>query len=129
MTTDLAPDDPRHGTRTGYQRGCRCDRCTDAHRVRCAQWRQHVAPLPDGDPRHGTTNGYRNYGCRCGPCTDANSNAPRPTLTPGSPRHGTLTGYQYGCRCSACREAHRLAKRDYLARAREWARLAQEAAS
>lgn len=26
------PLDNRHGTRTGYEYGCRCDRCLEAHR-------------------------------------------------------------------------------------------------
>ncbi len=25
------PEDPRHGTKTGYAYGCRCDRCKQAH--------------------------------------------------------------------------------------------------
>ena len=28
------PDDPRHGTAHGYDVGCRCDRCRDAHNER-----------------------------------------------------------------------------------------------
>lgn len=25
------PEDPRHGTKTGYAYGCRCERCVQAH--------------------------------------------------------------------------------------------------
>lgn len=27
------PDDPQHGTRTGYNYGCRCERCSEASRT------------------------------------------------------------------------------------------------
>lgn len=63
----------KHGSKTKYNRGCRCDECraanTEHHRRRLAA---HPG-LPEGDPRHGTKNGYCNYACRCGPCKVAGS--------------------------------------------------------
>jgi hypothetical protein len=36
----IPPDDPRHGTATGYHRGrCRCADCTEAHRIAVATYR------------------------------------------------------------------------------------------
>jgi 5-methylcytosine-specific restriction endonuclease McrA len=36
----LAPDDPRHGTTTGYARGCRCDPCREAEAARNKAYRE-----------------------------------------------------------------------------------------
>jgi len=30
---------PDHGDASMYARGCRCDRCSEANRVRCREWR------------------------------------------------------------------------------------------
>lgn len=36
---ELAPDDPRHGTRNGYDNHyCRCDRCRNANRISHASY-------------------------------------------------------------------------------------------
>lgn len=61
-----------HGIRSTYVYGCRCEECTEAHRVYCAQrrWSGVLADKPD-DPRHGTPSGYTNYGCRCLACRQA----------------------------------------------------------
>lgn len=38
------PDDRAHGTKTGYDYGCRCDRCREAlHKVRAAQYQRMKA--------------------------------------------------------------------------------------
>ena len=34
------PDDPRHGTYTGYCYGCRCDRCVRENRDYMRKWRE-----------------------------------------------------------------------------------------
>ena len=36
----IGPDDPRHGTRTGYGTGCRCEDCTSAATLYQNQLRQ-----------------------------------------------------------------------------------------
>jgi hypothetical protein len=57
----------KHGTRSRYNAGCRCDECRGAKRLAMGrQRRSGVAPT------HGLS-GYRNYGCRCATCTAANS--------------------------------------------------------
>ena len=68
------PDDPRHGTLTGYVRyNCKCEPCKEARNTYRRQKIQENLDkgLPKDDPRHGTTNGYSYWGCRCEPCTEA----------------------------------------------------------
>lgn len=133
------PHDRRHGTRTGYLYGCRCDRCRRAQRDysssfsgeyrKAKQFKQFKELLADpDDPRHGTKTGYA-YGCRCEECRKANSDYERgrgrrrdPEVErerrrlrlaemqadPHDRRHGTPTGYSYGCRCEMCRAAGRV---------------------
>lgn len=36
----MTPDDPRHGTANGYQRGCRCDKCRRAKADQLADYRK-----------------------------------------------------------------------------------------
>lgn len=69
MTT--VDTDLEHGTRVGYQRGCKCADCKAAAARYLANWRASKTGLPEGDPRHGTVNGYENYGCRCALCAEA----------------------------------------------------------
>lgn len=74
-----APFQPaRHGTKSKYDAGCRCEPCTRANRVSMERWREGAAALlavfPELVP-HGTVGGYRNYGCRCRACTTAHSAA------------------------------------------------------
>jgi len=59
------PDDPRHGSINAYTRGCRCDKCKEANRLRAQKVRS--TGLVEGDPRHGKLAGY-SQGCRCDPC-------------------------------------------------------------
>jgi hypothetical protein len=68
----LAPDDPRHGKASTYNRfRCKCEKCTAAWRIKCQEMKdQRLASVKDeSDPRHGTPNFYGNYGCRCERCT------------------------------------------------------------
>lgn len=80
----------RHGTRSSYCRGCRCDECRRAntvrHRAANSSWKaahkrrnyerrifvagRWVAPLPD--ERHGKLDTYIRHGCRCISCARAN---------------------------------------------------------
>ena len=103
-----------HGTVSGYEKGCRCDGCRNAKRLRAANYRKNKHPIKNKERKfvekahHGTTTGYK-QGCRCEECTKANSlykrkwtkearNKPTP--------HGTLGGYQYwNCRCEECTKA------------------------
>lgn len=57
----------KHGTRSCYSIGCRCDDCREANRVYMAECRHSGKP-----PTHGLS-GYKNYGCRCRICTAANT--------------------------------------------------------
>jgi WhiB family redox-sensing transcriptional regulator len=65
--------DEAHGTRTTYNRGCRCDACRIANR-RYAETRRRAAgmqPLAVGPQTgHGTLAHYR-QGCRCDACRSA----------------------------------------------------------
>jgi hypothetical protein len=68
----LAPDDPRHGKASTYNRfRCKCEKCTAAWRDKCQEMKdKRLAAVKDeNDPRHGTPNFYGNYGCRCERCT------------------------------------------------------------
>jgi hypothetical protein len=70
----------RHGTTTGYGRGCRCDQCKTAKAQADATYRARVQPavvrgdvqpaVVRGDVQHGTTHGYAK-GCRCDDCRAA----------------------------------------------------------
>lgn len=66
--TELAADDPRHGTTNGYGNlGCRCEACRAAHRASHAAYlaRQRAAGRIIG--AHGSEVAYET-GCRCEPC-------------------------------------------------------------
>lgn len=60
------PEDKRHGTRTGYGIGCRCERCSGADRKARNAARLELETNPD-DPRHGTYAGAVAK-CSCEPC-------------------------------------------------------------
>jgi len=73
------------GTPGRYRAGCRCDRCREAQRRRCAVEKaarlalreevdgRLVAPVPA--ELHGRLSTYNNRGCRCDPCRAAGSAA------------------------------------------------------
>lgn len=70
-----------HGTRTGYQKGCRCEPCVTANGHYMASWRRSTGRtkastiyVPNrylNEAEHGTRAKYVG-GCRCEPCTVAN---------------------------------------------------------
>jgi Zn ribbon nucleic-acid-binding protein len=66
-----------HGRRSRYTAGCRCPRCSEAHRdyQRELQAKRRAHGLPSDDPRHGTMTGYDNHGCRCPRCRAAAQHA------------------------------------------------------
>ena len=65
------------GSSTGYNHGCRCPDCCQAHRNRMARYRRKIRSRFVPARVHGTTNGYQNYGCRCVPCRAAAAEAER----------------------------------------------------
>lgn len=74
----LSEEDPRHGQASSYRnRGCRCDRCREAHRLDKARRR---AEGPKGTyaktAEHGTRSRYAR-GCRCDECRAATTAAAR----------------------------------------------------
>jgi hypothetical protein len=58
-----------HGTPSAYNKGCRCDTCSEANREYRKQARAKM--LASGNTPHGTVSGYRNWGCRCDLCKTA----------------------------------------------------------
>lgn len=65
-----------NGTRSGYQRGCRCPDCVESNQASLrlsAQKRFERAKVDPSIVPHGTINGYRNYACRCSRCKAAGS--------------------------------------------------------
>lgn len=72
----------RHGTRTGYVQGCRCEPCVVANREWKRGWRgqrpldEYLADLEARREKHGL-NAY-GRGCRCDVCTQANTEKCRP---------------------------------------------------
>lgn len=75
---ELSPDDPRHGSGTGYAvYKCRCESCRTWASLerRTALERRKQEGLPEDDYRHGTSTGYKTWGCRCVECRGANASA------------------------------------------------------
>lgn len=68
------PTVAKHGLRSTYVNwGCRCQKCTDAHKASCRlEHRSRTTRAAVGAPGvpHGTANGY-NWGCRCDDCHTA----------------------------------------------------------
>lgn len=62
-----------------YSRGCRCESCTEQHRIKQNEDndRREARGLPDDDPRHGKYTTYTNYRCRCLRCTTAETERQR----------------------------------------------------
>lgn len=69
------PVDHGHGDYRTYNKGCRCDDCREAQRLRCAELRTTRAQDPAAADRagHGKASTYKNYGCRCKACSKANT--------------------------------------------------------
>lgn len=74
----------RHGRESGYNSGCRCTPCTEAHRLRGINERQRRREL-----------------------TAANGGV-APT-----DKHGAATRENWGCNCAVCIEGKRLANAAY----------------
>jgi hypothetical protein len=128
--TGKKPGIPKHGTVSGYSRGCRCDDCRTAKRAYSQeQRRKRRAAVEAGEANfeHGYV-GYTDWGCRCDVCKAAKAGyqagrGARPgqaeymkqyrrnrkaSLTKGEAqfKHG-LGGYtNYGCRCEVCAKAY-----------------------
>ena len=61
----------KHGVRSRYVAGCRCEECRQAERTYQRKRREERASTPDDQKPHGTARCYVHFGCRCAPCTDA----------------------------------------------------------
>jgi hypothetical protein len=73
--TDLAPDDPRHGTVNGYTNlRCHCQPCKDAFAgyVRKRRAERRAGEVPP-TVQHGLPSTYSNWRCQCRPCLDAHA--------------------------------------------------------
>jgi hypothetical protein len=57
----------QHGSRTMWERGCRCQICMDAHRDRCTK-RNRKRGAPRRVAKHGSLSMYNHYHCRCDEC-------------------------------------------------------------
>lgn len=57
-----------HGE-AGYDQGCPCERCKQAHADRAARRRRRRRWVPFDQIPHGA-NGYTNYECRCDDCIE-----------------------------------------------------------
>lgn len=110
----MTPMNPRHGTRTDYNRGCRCEQCKYANAEYAKVQRARLAKREVPPEVHGTVGGYTNWLCRCGRCSTAHTeyehilqaNRVARGLAADDPRHGTKHAYTaWGCRCQPCKEA------------------------
>lgn len=131
LEMSLAPDDPRHGTLTGYGRShrCRCNLCKAARAAYQREWieKNKRNPLSTDSRHHGTAYGYGQRACRCEACRAAwnqdckerswKSGRRRPRaeyladVRANPPPHGTESRYTARrCRCAECKEASRLAR-------------------
>lgn len=110
-----------HGKTSTYGKGCRCDLCREANRLKVCRTRAALKERPFDEIPHGTWSGYTNYSCRCPDCRRANKvraalqYQARKNLPFDQIPHG-LSGYtSYGCRCETCRgsqSAYRRARRE-----------------
>ena len=110
------PNDPRHGTYTGYTANCPCDDCRNAGSEYKKQYKLDILEEMKNDPNHkyhGTTTGYT-ANCKCDDCSDAkkeyNKKYRKNKLEemqndPNHKFHGTAHGYGVGCRCDGCSDA------------------------
>lgn len=84
------PNDPRHGTTTGYTYGCNCDRC------RLAAKKANVKRVRTKKP----TGLHARWAA-----ADARRKATGEKWAAEREGHGTLEKYAEGCRCRECRSA------------------------
>lgn len=121
----LAPDDPRHGTPTGYNNWrCRCEPCKEADRAAQHLYRERTK-LPCsqcGAPRRRRSktglcqpcylDRVKRFAAAKNRCVDCGAPTKSERCDPcsrkaRSPRHGTLTMYSaHRCHCDECREAY-----------------------
>jgi hypothetical protein len=116
-TTERQRGPAQHGTRSMYNKGCRCALCAEAQLRGCADGRKERTERARRDPSlvpHSAA-AYSNWGCRCEVCCTAaaekrrREEASRHRRAATDAPHGTMSGYvNWSCRCDPCREAARV---------------------
>lgn len=71
---EVSPPKPgwRHGTRWGYEKGCKCEFCRAAHAKRFMERRRNAGVPERNEVQHGTRAMYVKHKCRCAPCVESN---------------------------------------------------------
>lgn len=122
MTPTTSIRGKRHGSRSAYVSGCRCEVCLAANRTYQAEWRaRNYAKVMEQQRAN-----RKRYGGRCEDCgkptdgSNGHAKAPKKCLkcynAARRPEHGTKSRYEGGCRCDDCRRANAEAQRAWRAR-------------
>lgn len=103
---NMKPDDPRHGTMTGYVSGkCRCPLCKAAAKAYRKEYRQrHLESIRLAEKAYrkqrASIIANAHKVCQAKKLEELQANSE-------DARHGTISAYNAGCRCARCIEAGR----------------------